>query len=542
MWLFGLRWYSKVWKNYLSSLVGPFLLTLLFPSALHPHFIFTPVHDPVFPCTIQKCSSQLDMSSPMPSPIRLSPQIANLQQNSPYLDIYTNAPISPLRTRQNTEHTGLVGSHSHPEPKRWENPGAWGARHINDSAPFTLWDEANRKYRLPTREENAWIRRQFGNGDWKHNGWLMRIETASPPQPIPFTLGAMPVLFVPPGAPLQEPMPSGPWPNPRLPDPCPGVRWPRMVNPTKSQRIAILEAISQLANVRAAIFLPFWTIFELETGDGRTYPRLSLPGTVGGRTALYHHHDLPFFKTMRSLTRPRIIQPSEASSLSPAVHDTANYLRRSTLTPGCRVESGFEVPSPGSQPANAATTCGVKIRNIAGEERLTVAHHGVLSSNDVYHPQVNGGDLIGQVVDTRPELDVALVELTPAASFSFTNVCYFQAETPTRLLESASIVLGSWCEIDGMSSGLFSMMNSGVYDKRPPRPVGHPEIPFSEWQTNSVNTVFGNIEGSISDGVCGAPMVDVDSGGVAGFFHLFNGFFATCATLDDLIAEGWGLV
>lgn len=259
------------------------------------------------------------MSSQMPSPIRISPQISNLQQNSPYLDIYTNAPISPLRTRENTQHLWQTGSHSHPEPKRWESPGAWGARHINDSAPFTLWDEVNRKFHHPTREQSAWIRRRFGDGTLSHNGWLMRIETASPPKPVPFTLGAMPVLFVPPGGPFEEPIPSAPYPNPRLPNPCPWIRWPQMVNPTKSQRTAVLEAISQLANVRAAIFLPFWTIFELETGDGRSYPELSLPGTVGGRAALYHHQKIPFFKTMRSLTRPRIIQPPKASSLSPAV-------------------------------------------------------------------------------------------------------------------------------------------------------------------------------------------------------------------------------
>ncbi|KAF3027768.1 hypothetical protein E8E15_008885 [Penicillium rubens] len=450
------------------------------------------------------------MSSPMPSPIRLSPQISNLQQNSPYLDIYTNAPISPLRTQENTQHLRQTLPLSHPEPKRWESPGAWGARHINDSAPFTLWDEVNRKFHHPTREQSAWIRRKFGDGTLSHNGWLMRIETASPPQPIPFTLGAMPVLFVPPGGPFEEPIPSAPYPNPRLPDPCPGVHWPRMVNPTKR--------------------------------DGRSYPELSLPGTVGGRTALYHHQNIPFFKSMRSLPRPRIIQPSKASSLSPAVHDTANYLRRSALTPGCRVESGFEVPSPGSQPTPAATTCGVKIRNNGGEERLTVANHEFLSSKDIYHPQVNGGDLIGQVVDTRPELDVALVKLTPAASFSFTNTCYFQAEPRTRLLESAHIGQGSWSEIDGMSSGLFSMMNTGIMELRPIRPVGHPMIPFSQWDTRLVNLVFGNIEGFVSDGVCGAPIVEVESGGVAGFFHLSDGSFATSAVLDDLVAEGWGLV
>ncbi|KAJ6083541.1 hypothetical protein N7467_007676 [Penicillium canescens] len=241
---------------------------------------------------------------------------------------------------------------------------------------------------------------------------------------------------------------------------------------------------------------------------------------------------------MRSLTRPRFIDPSQASAAGTKSQDNSNYLRRSVLTPGCRIESGFGLPGASTEFTNAATTCGIKIRNHAGEEVLTVANHGFLSSKEVYHPFMNGGDLIGEVVDARAELDIALVKLTPAASSNFTNSCYFQAEPPTRLLEMSQISQGSWSEVDGMSSGLFSVMNIGTEIMRPTRPIDHPEIEFEEWDTRSVDFLFGNVNSAISDGVCGAPIVDIESGGVSGFFHLSNGIFAYSAVLDDLVAEG----
>ena len=83
------------------------------------------------------------MASPMPSPLRSSP-VQQVQQS-----LYTNALITPLRTRTNTQHLRDAISHAHPEPQRWQNPGGWGARHMNDKAPFTLWDEENRQFRGP---------------------------------------------------------------------------------------------------------------------------------------------------------------------------------------------------------------------------------------------------------------------------------------------------------------------------------------------------------------------------------------------------------
>lgn len=481
------------------------------------------------------------MATPIPSPVRLSPQVQRIQQSSPYHDIQTNAAISPLRSRANTQHLRDMTSHAHPEMRRWENPGGWGARHLNDIAPFTLWSEETRTFRGPSKEEMSWIDAKFESISISDFGWLLYIQTDSPPRPIPLTLGSMPVIFARPGEELERLTPSAPYPNPRVPDPCPNIRLPLLTDPTKSQTVDILTAITSLANVRAANFLPFWTIFELETGDGRSYGVSSLPGTVAGRTALYHHEDLPFFGPMRSLARPRLIDPAQASTAGIRIQDTSNYLRYSTLTPGCRVECGFGLPGTPNEFSNAATTCGVKLRNLAGEEVLTVSNHGFLTSKEVHHPFVNGGDLIGEVVDTRPELDIALVKLTPASSARFTNSCYFQSEPPTRLLEPSEVPNGSWSEVDGMSSGLFSLMKCGSIRMRPVRPIGHGEIPFIEWDTRFVNIIFGNVNTVIADGVCGAPIVDVESGGVSGVFHQSNGAFAISAAIDDLIAEGWGL-
>lgn len=478
----------------------------------------------------------------MASPQRLSPQVQLIQQSSPYNDIYTNAAVSPLRTRSHTQHLHLVAPHGHPEKPRWEEPGGWGARHMNDTAPFTLWDAEERKFHFPSREQISWIEGQCETPRIFSNGWLLCIETDCPPKPVPLTLGNMPVKFVRCGEMFEEPLPRSGYSNPRVPDPCRTLRWPNMTHPTKSQIVAVLTAIAQHVNVRSAIFFPFWTIFELETGDGRSYERSSLPGVVAGRTALYRHEDRPFLDRGRSLTRPRLTDLSQLSAAGTTPQDNSNYLRNSYLTPGCRLECGYGPTSTQNEFTTAATTCGVKIRKSTGEERLTVANHGFLASREVYHPFVEGGDLIGEVVDTRSELDIALVKLTPSSSSRFMNSCYFQSEPPTRLLEGFQIQSGSWSEVDGMSSGLFSMMSAGIEAHSPVRPPGHPKIDFTKWDHRMVSFLFGFVDNLISDGVCGAPIVDVETGGVSGFFHLSDGNYAVSAVIDDLLTEGWALV
>lgn len=76
----------------------------------------------------------------------------------------------------------------------------------------------------------------------------------------------------------------------------------------------------------------------------------------------------------------------------------------------------------------------------------------------------------------------------------------------------------------------------------PLRPQGHPPIPVLLWQRYSIMEMFGASNPNLIDGLCGAPIVGIDSGDVVGFFHLAAGDYAHCAALDDLIAEGWTVV
>lgn len=186
--------------------------------------------------------------------------------------------------------------------ERWQNPGGWGARHIHGTAPFNLWDDLNRKYRLPTKEEYQWIDTKFEYRSITISGWYICIETNNPPNPVPLTIGYKPAIYIRINETFPEPLPKAPYSNPQIPDPCPHMHLRRMEFPTDADNIALLKALKPLANVRAVVYLPLWTVVELEYGDNRVYERISLPGTVAGRTTMYHHAEAPFYSSMRNLT------------------------------------------------------------------------------------------------------------------------------------------------------------------------------------------------------------------------------------------------
>jgi hypothetical protein len=202
-----------------------------------------------------------------------------------------------------------------------------------------------------------WIREQFGDGNMGTSGWYMWIETDNPPKPVPLTVGCMPVMFIGIGEELKQPIPRTNLSNPRVADPCLNIRLPVMAFPTKEQNIAVLTSLEPLANMRAIMYMPYWTIVELEFGDGRTYELGSLPGTVAGRTTLYHHDKEPFFNSMKNMTRARRIDPSQhqTAGLGPMPQDDYNYFKPTTyLSPGCRVESGYGDPGSRNESVNAA--------------------------------------------------------------------------------------------------------------------------------------------------------------------------------------------
>ena len=171
--------------------------------------------------------------------------------------------------------------------------------------------------------------------------------------------------------------------------------------------------------------------------------------------------------------------------------------------------------------------------------RVTVANHGFRAGNEeVFHPSADG-DKIGDIVDRYPELDIAMVQLTPANFSRFSNQTYFQAEPPKRLIEAPNPSWGTWFEVDGMSTGMLSFLHLRVSIERPVRPPGHPEIPILKWKRDVAYRIFGASSPELMDGLCGAPFVEAETGNVAGFFHLVSGDWVECAAIDNLVAEGW---
>ena len=88
--------------------------------------------------------------SSSPNCPHLSPSVRSPRHQTPYEN------YSPFK---------IIVSHAHPEPENgcyerqpsWSGPHGYGCRHRLDAAPFSLWDEAQHDFRLPSQWETDWI-------------------------------------------------------------------------------------------------------------------------------------------------------------------------------------------------------------------------------------------------------------------------------------------------------------------------------------------------------------------------------------------------
>lgn len=476
---------------------------------------------------------------------RLSPAVQALQNSPDWIKVYSKSPPPSENLRQRDQLSSLFnqittsGGHGHPDPPcRWMNPSGWGARHVNDTAPFSLWDDKTQKFRYPTKTEYEWVGATYGPVYVLCQFPLIIITTENPPVPVPLTLGCVAVVFCPPGLEPKFLAGNSPCLNPRLIDPCASVRWPLWGLPTKMQMVEVVEALCAIANVRSVWFLPPLIVVELNSEDDQKYPPYSLPGIVAGVSTTYHDDQSPFFEHMKLRGRERLMNPRLClpnPMIGPAPQDGTDYLHEPEwgfLSPGMRISTGDP------EGLVSSTTLGLLLRK-GGLERFTVANHGFLQERDIFHPDVYGTK-IGEVMERYPELDIAMAKLNP--SHTFVNESYFQGEPPKRLVTSDEIGAGSFCEAEGMSTGLVTLMQRGRGMEAPVRPIGHPKVPVTKWSLYNVSQIFGASSPELIDGLCGAPMVGVNTGNIAGFFHLAAGDFAISAALDDLVAEGWGVV
>ena len=469
-----------------------------------------------------------------PKRLRLTPEVAIYRKTS----AYTNYP-SPL----------LV-SHGHPpQPittniiKTWNGPKGFGARHQNDDAPFSLWDSAAEDFRLPTSEERAWLSSRYPDSRLAFRWPTLIIETNTPPKPLPLTVAGVAAKFVPPpevenganAGPVKDNLPTkitNDYMNMKSSiDPLPFTltKWKR---PTLEQKRAIVDVISNICNPHYVHVLFPYIIVELYE-DERCYGAGSLPRRIGGCSAVYHHQKTSIFGGMTVHGVPRLIQPSAN------VQDTSDYLQAyHVLTPGVRVSSAHMTNIGQRATVAVGTTAGILLRSNHGQQRLTVAHHGFLRSDDIYHP-TEAGTHIGVIDERFKHLDVALAKLNP--SINYDNSTYFESKPPRRLLRGAEIELGAWFSVDGMSTGMVSLRAVGITMQVPPRPARTTEIQWTDW---NLFDGFGQINTILRGGIYGAAIVedDVDDGGVAGFFHQGNGEWASSPCLDELIDRSWSVV
>lgn len=482
------------------------------------------------------------------------------QKTMPYLNYAT--PFMPPSTK-----VSVVDTKADSPRNSWTGPRGYGARHVLDDAPFSLWDEGVHDFRLPTFEEESWLVSRYKAVSIGFQLPIIVIETDTPPNPLPLTVAAVAAKFVPPPDFLVGERNVSNLTRQPLPDARPigfttnyaGIRGPgdplqfrfrNWIQPTNDEIQLLLQALIKFCNPRLVHILCPRLIVELYCDDGRTYEPGSLPIKIGGFSTHYHHQPEPIFDGLSVQSRERVINPTstvqDASNYlqvsnhpTSIVQDASNYLQVfDELCPGVRVSSGTATDVGGNAQVSMSSTAGVLLRNNRGHQRLTVSNHGFLYSSEVFHPSENGVQ-IGEVDERWPHLDAAMVRLNP--SIRFTNSTYFEAMTPRRLLHRREIPDGAFFSVDGMSTGCVFMQFQGTTLAIPRRPPNLTAIHFS---TLRIFRGFGALESSPREGSCGSPIVEENSedGGVAGFFQEGNDEFAFSPCLDELIDRSWSVV
>ncbi|KAM5442804.1 hypothetical protein MferCBS31731_002190 [Microsporum ferrugineum] len=488
------------------------------------------------------------MAAPLiASPVRISPDISILRDKLPYVNYET----SLLRPDNHAHpHASILQNQQLPMHEtnalRWRKlMPTYGSRHIHDVAEFSLWCEEKGDFKHPTSEQSAWIMHYYKAKEVRFEYPLIIIITDNPPKPLTLTIAGVAAVFV-----SDAPLSAGfhvntAYASPRVPDPSP-VFLRKWLAPTKAETDLILMSLAPLCNVKAINWYGYHCYVELHTNDGRSYDRHSLPGRVAGKMTTYHHSDSSFWDDMKPLALTRRIDP-QAFTTAPALQDRTNYLLEGSgiLQPGVRIASSLDSDNEKSADHELTTSCGIRLRHSSGQVIVTVANHGVQHSQKVSHPSTTNGSKIGDIIERWEAQNVAMVDLIPTVHFS--NNQYFQAAAPKRLLRSDQVSNGTWCSCDGMSTGLVFLQCEGARMSDIHMGVTNGiNIEKLYYKTEKLYSTFGPIGGQLSEGICGAPIVeegDMDrpGGGICSTFRFGNEYIAIAPVLDDIIDAGWGL-
>lgn len=412
-----------------------------------------------------------------------------------------------------------------------QGPG-FGSRHVNDDAPFTLWNTDSSGFRDPTAAETSWIHERYSANKIGFSPPDVLIYTNQPPKNVPYTVAGMLARFVPEDSTFQCSIPGAfkPLSTTERSD---LLAYPlhRYEFPLEESRYEIINKLLKEVDIRAVHFVPPLVIVEIDVSTGRTYARKSLPGKAGGLNIMYHESIEGYWKGNSQKAYERLVTPTST------VADLSNYLQASPfeLSPGICLSSAY-LNSGGLQTGQwRTTTSGVLLQN-GTERRMTAANNGFQDRGDVYHPHPLGRR-IGGIVERRPEWDIALVKLDP--SIAFINARYFEAPSVERLTSVHELMAGDWFEVDGISTGRVDLCARILSHHKSTTTT----LYVREWQVEVGYSNFGASGEGVKDGVCGAPVVDRD-GRVAGFFRWTDpsGLYAFTPALNPLIANGWSVV
>ena len=396
-------------------------------------------------------------------------------------------------------------------------------RKPDDPTTFTLRNPFNGKVRRPTQDEFSEIRDHIPQcTGYQICGPTLVLQSPHPPVKTPLTVGGLPTIFVPD---LRDYDDLGGLPgNPTLPN-FGGSEF--YVGEGLYPSFSLVEsALKTLQTKLPNIVRLSWRYNHWVVGvSSSSFDPASYPGKFGNKSVVY---------TCPGQPKPHSRRLSPFTSID---GDNSDY-RAFGLTPGIKVV-GHE----------KATSSGVIVRK-GVVERLTLAFHGFLDTDDVHHPDPLTQWKIGTIDITFPWLDISLCRLSEDLKYS--NKTYFTANPPKRLVSSKfmdeHIGMGSWFEAEGFTCGRvhlyyrgpavgFAYMPSYVRDAH--RFTGRPYARQTEME------YLGPEVGEMQEGLCGAPVVheasrdeEVD-GVVPGFAWLMCGRDLIVASVDDIIDEGW---
>lgn len=267
-------------------------------------------------------------ASMSPQKLRPAAVIQQMQSQSPF-SLYK----SPKRHN--------IDFHS---PETTNPRSGFGCRHVDDIAPFNLWDPANGDFRSMTEEENSWICQQYpGIHTISHNGPSLIISTSNPPHPVPVTIAGVAAYFIPQNssADAEAIFVNTRYASPKVPDPLPYIRIPRLTRVKPQEVEAILGALSKIADIKALNFVDYYLYVELVPNQ-RHYENHSLSGIVAGLSTTYHRsQDSLWGNPQMDSARTRRTVPN----VELVTQDVTNYSDVGPLCPGVRLSSAMATSS-----------------------------------------------------------------------------------------------------------------------------------------------------------------------------------------------------